>query len=78
MVTSSRSSAESTSVETDGHIRPSGQPYHLPRIQLAFSGAGIDVLTVPAVDPIPIREMPLLVAREVRAFWLYYLRACLG
>jgi uncharacterized SAM-binding protein YcdF (DUF218 family) len=54
------------------------QPYHLPRIQLAFSGAGIDVLTVPAVDPIPISEMPLLVAREVPAFWLYYLRACLG
>jgi vancomycin permeability regulator SanA len=54
------------------------QAYHLPRIQLAFSGAGIDVLTVPAVDPIPISEMPLLVAREVPAFWLYYLRACLG
>jgi vancomycin permeability regulator SanA len=54
------------------------QPYHLPRIQLAFSGAGIDVLTVPAVDPVPISEMPLLVAREVPAFWLYYLRACLG
>ena len=54
------------------------QPYHLPRIQLAFSGAGIDVLTVPAVDPIPISETPLLVAREIPAFWLYYLRACLG
>ncbi len=54
------------------------QPYHLPRIQLAFSGAGIDVLTVPAVDPVPISEMPLLIAREVPAFWLYYLRACLG
>jgi len=54
------------------------QPYHLPRIQLAFSGVGIDVLTVPAVDPVPISEMPLLVAREVPAFWLYYLRACLG
>ncbi|MBA2381695.1 MAG: YdcF family protein [Chloroflexi bacterium] len=54
------------------------QAYHLPRIQLAFSGAGVDVLTVPAVDPVPISEMPLLVAREVPAFWLYYLRACLG
>jgi vancomycin permeability regulator SanA len=54
------------------------QPYHLPRIQLAFSGAGIDVLTVPAVDPVPISEMPLLIAREIPAFWLYYLRACLG
>jgi uncharacterized SAM-binding protein YcdF (DUF218 family) len=54
------------------------QAYHLPRIQLAFSGAGIDVLTVPAIDPIPISEMPLLIAREIPAFWLYYLRACLG
>jgi len=54
------------------------QAYHLPRIQLAFSQAGIDVLTVPAVDPVPIEEMPLLVAREVPAFWLYYLRVCLG
>jgi vancomycin permeability regulator SanA len=54
------------------------QAYHLPRIQLAFSRAGIDVLTVPAVDPIPISEMPLLIAREIPAFWLYYLRACLG
>jgi vancomycin permeability regulator SanA len=54
------------------------QAYHLPRIQLAFSRAGIDVLTVPAVDPIPISEMPLLIAREIPAFWLYYLRACFG
>jgi vancomycin permeability regulator SanA len=54
------------------------QAYHLPRIQLAFSTAGIDVLTVPAVDPVPISEMPILVAREIPAFWLYYLRACLG
>ena len=54
------------------------QAYHLPRIQLAFSALGIDVLTVPAVDPVPIGEMPTLVAREVPAFWLYYLRACLG
>jgi len=54
------------------------QAYHLPRIQLAFAGWGIDVLTVPAIDPIPISEMPLLVAREIPAFWAYYLRACLG
>ncbi len=54
------------------------QAYHLPRVQLAFANAGIDVLTVPAVDPEPIGEMPLLVAREVPAFWTYYLRVCLG
>lgn len=54
------------------------QAYHLPRVQLTFATAGIDVLTVPAADPVPIGEMPLLVAREVPAFWLYYLRVCLG
>lgn len=54
------------------------QAYHLPRIQLSFATAGIDVLTVPAVDPQPIGEMPWLVAREVPAFWVYYLRVCLG
>jgi vancomycin permeability regulator SanA len=54
------------------------QAYHLPRVQLSFATAGIDVLTVPATDPIPIGEMPVLVAREVPAFWVYYLRVCLG
>jgi uncharacterized SAM-binding protein YcdF (DUF218 family) len=54
------------------------QAYHLPRVQLSFATAGIDVLTVPAVDPQPIGEMPWLVAREVPAFWVYYMRVCLG
>lgn len=54
------------------------QAYHLPRIQLSFATAGIDVLTVPAAESQPISEMPLLVAREVPAWWVYYLRVCLG
>jgi vancomycin permeability regulator SanA len=54
------------------------QAYHLPRVQLAFANGGIDVLTVPAADPIAIGEMPVLVIREVPAFWAYYLRVCLG
>jgi vancomycin permeability regulator SanA len=54
------------------------QAYHLPRIQLSFATAGIDVLTVPAADPVPIGEMPVLVVREVPAFWVYFLRVCLG
>jgi vancomycin permeability regulator SanA len=54
------------------------QAYHLPRIQLSFATEGIDVLTVPALDPEPIGEMPWLVAREIPAFWVYYLRVCLG
>ncbi len=54
------------------------QAYHLPRVQLAFASAGIDVLTVPADDPEPIGQMPVLIVREVPAFWAYYLRICLG
>lgn len=54
------------------------QAYHLPRVQLAFATAGIDVLTVPAEDPEPIGEWPILVAREVLAWWAYALRICLG
>jgi vancomycin permeability regulator SanA len=54
------------------------QAYHLPRVQLTFATAGIDVLTVPAAESQPISEMPLLVLREVPAFWVYYLRVCLG
>jgi vancomycin permeability regulator SanA len=54
------------------------QAYHLPRIQLAYANGGIDVLTVPAPDPEPIREMPLLALREVPAFWAYFIRVCLG
>ncbi len=54
------------------------QAYHLPRIQLAFSNVGFDVLTVPAAEVQPIRELPLLMLREVPAFWAYYVRICLG
>ena len=67
-------------------LRPGGptrliavsQAYHLPRVQLAFAVTGIDVLTVPAVDPQFIGPMPVMIAREVAAFWAYDLRVCLG
>jgi uncharacterized SAM-binding protein YcdF (DUF218 family) len=61
-----------------GRIIAVSQAYHLPRIQLAYANGGVDVLTVPAADPVPIGEMPILVLREVPAFWAYYLRVCLG
>jgi len=54
------------------------QFYHLPRIKLAYQRAGWDVLTVPAATSTPITETPYLVAREIPAFWVYYLRAILG
>ncbi len=51
------------------------QYYHLPRIKLAYQRAGWDVLTVPAGTSSPIPQTPTFVAREIPAFWLYYLRA---
>jgi len=54
------------------------QFYHLPRIKLAYQRAGFDVLTVPAGTSTRIRETPYLVAREIPAFWVYYLRAIFG
>jgi vancomycin permeability regulator SanA len=81
-VTTEASVANAMALLRDYSVRPSviavSQAYHLPRVQLTFATAGIDVLTVPAADPVAIGEMPLLVAREVPAFWLYYLRVCLG
>ena len=53
------------------------ESYHLPRIQLAFAAAGIDVFTVPTVDTQPIGEMPILIAREIPGFWVYFVRDCL-
>lgn len=61
-----------------GQLIAVSQAYHLPRVQVAFASSGIDVLTVPAVDPEPIGEMPILIGREVLAFWSYELRSCLG
>jgi uncharacterized SAM-binding protein YcdF (DUF218 family) len=51
--------------------------YHLARIKLAYARAGYDVWTVPSYDT-PIRQNPLIIAREIAAFWVYYLRATLS
>lgn len=52
--------------------------YHLPRIKLAFHRTGYEVYTVPADEHYRLIWMPLYVAREVVAFWAYYLRAVFG
>jgi vancomycin permeability regulator SanA len=54
------------------------QFYHLPRVKLAYQRAGWDVLTVPAGTSTPILQTPRLVAREIPAFWAYYLTAVFG
>ncbi len=64
-------------VPLGGPVIVVSQAYHLPRVQLAFSDAGVDVLTVPAPEAQPIMELPLFIAREVPAFWSYLLRVAL-
>jgi uncharacterized SAM-binding protein YcdF (DUF218 family) len=56
------------------HILAVSQFYHLPRIKLAYARAGLDVWTVPARTSLVPRTWAI-VAREIPAFWLYYLRA---
>lgn len=51
------------------------QQYHLPRIKMAYRAAGLEVRTVPAEKSRPIKGTPWYVAREVPAFWSYWLRA---
>jgi uncharacterized SAM-binding protein YcdF (DUF218 family) len=47
--------------------------YHLPRIKMTYQRYGSEVYTVPCEDTVP-GSMPFNVAREVAAFWRYYLR----
>jgi vancomycin permeability regulator SanA len=57
------------------HVMAVSQGYHLPRVKLAYLAAGWDVRTVPAREIEPIWKTPLFIAREVPAFWQYWLRA---
>jgi vancomycin permeability regulator SanA len=81
---------DSGGVDTDSTVRntvamvPPGdsilvvsQPYHLPRLKLAFRAQGRNVYTVPAREARPIAKTPLFVAREIPGFWVYWARALL-
>ncbi len=52
--------------------------YHLARIKLSYRARGRDVFTVPARETRPVRGTPQFVAREVPAFWWYWLRAAIA
>lgn len=48
--------------------------YHLPRVKLAYQRAGLEVCTVPAHQHRLLGQIPFNMAREVAAFWDYYLK----
>jgi uncharacterized SAM-binding protein YcdF (DUF218 family) len=52
--------------------------YHLPRAKLAFDRAGLNTFTVPAEEPLLLAKLPLFMAREVPAWWVYYFRGLKG
>ena len=51
------------------------QSWHLPRIKLTYRRAGTCAFTVPARTSTPIPQTPVLVGREILAFWWYWLTA---
>lgn len=51
--------------------------YHLPRVKLAYERAGVRAFTVPAAEARQLILKPYFVAREVAAFWYYYLEPLL-
>ena len=48
--------------------------YHLPRVKLAYQRAGVEVCTVPARQGRFLGQIPYNMAREVAAFWDYYVK----
>ena len=48
--------------------------YHLPRIKLSYQRAGLEVCTVPARQKYFLSQIPYNMAREVAAFWTYYVK----
>ncbi|EEF58090.1 protein of unknown function DUF218 [Pedosphaera parvula Ellin514] len=56
------------------HILVVSHFYHLPRIKMAYRRDGWDVYTVPARETYLLRETPYMMAREVAAIWVYYLK----
>lgn len=47
--------------------------YHMPRVKMCYRRQGIEVFTVPARERYTLSQLPYLMAREVAAFWAYYL-----
>ncbi len=48
--------------------------YHLPRVKMTYKRKGVEVYTVPAKESYVLRQLPYNMAREVVAFWAYFVR----
>lgn len=56
-----------------GRVLAVSHDYHLPRVKLALSRAGVEAFTVPAEETRTLTKLPYFMAREIAAFWVYYL-----
>jgi len=64
------------SILPGGRLLVVSHGWHLPRAKLRFEREGMIAYTVPANERgQPLRQTPYLIAREVAALWVYYLRA---
>jgi vancomycin permeability regulator SanA len=74
-----RNAARLLATTTNPRLLAVSHAWHLPRVKLRCEREGLIAYTVPADERgQPLRKTPYLVAREVPAIWLYYLRALAG
>jgi vancomycin permeability regulator SanA len=57
-----------------GRVLAVSHYFHLPRIKMTYQRGGVEVYTIPARESYILRQTPLLLLREIAAWWVYYLR----
>jgi vancomycin permeability regulator SanA len=57
-----------------GRVLAVSHYFHLPRIKLTYQRGGVEVYTIPAKESYILRQTPMLLLREIAAWWVYYLR----
>jgi vancomycin permeability regulator SanA len=57
-----------------GRVLAVSHYFHLPRIKMTYQRGGVEVYTIPAKETYLLRQTPLLLLREIAAWWVYYLR----
>jgi vancomycin permeability regulator SanA len=74
-----RNAARILKATRDPAVLAVSHAWHLPRVKMRCQLEGLTAYTVPADERgQPLKKTPYLVAREVPAIWVYYLRGVLG
>lgn len=83
IVDSKGMNTDASVVNSTAYVREKGyktvlavsQPFHLPRIKMAYRAMRQNIYTVPAAPSLPIGNIVFTTAREIPAFWVYWLRS---